>query len=136
MPEHMARATNCLRQRLCLENPKDLNFQLMEGCIPEGFFQADVYMTERRHLIFATVEQLTTVTKAKSWDIDGTFKLVQKPFQQLVMINAFVPSGDHTNQVPLLFVLMSRKSTKYYKKVVIYLVLKNSIVTSFFISSL
>lgn len=104
--------------------------------MPEGFFQADVYMTERRHLIFATVEQLTTVTKAKSWDIDGTFKLVQKPFQQLVMINAFVPSGDHTNQVPLLFVLMSRKSTKYYKKVVIYLVLKHSIVTSFFISSL
>ena len=64
--------------------------------MPEGFFQADVYMTERRHLIFATVEQLTTVTKAKSWDIDGTFKLVQKPFRQLVMINAFVPSGDHT----------------------------------------
>lgn len=40
---------------------EDLDFQLMEDCIPEGFFQADVYVKERRHLIFATVEQLMTV---------------------------------------------------------------------------
>lgn len=116
-PEHMARAANRLRQRLRPEDPKDLDFQLMEDCIPEGFFQADVYVEERRHLIFATAEQLTTVAKAKSWFIDGTFKLVRKPFQQLVTINAFVRSGDHTKQVPLLFVLMSGKSSKDYKKV-------------------
>ncbi|XP_068725452.1 uncharacterized protein [Montipora capricornis] len=113
----MARAANRLHQRLRPEDPKDLDFQLVEDCIPEGFFQADVYVKERRHLIFATVEQLMTVAKAKSWYIDGTFKLVRKPFQQLVTINAFVRSGDHTKQVPLLFVLMSGKSTKDYKKV-------------------
>ena len=47
-----------MRQRLRPADPKDLDFQLMEDCIPEGFFQADVYVKERRHLIFATLEQL------------------------------------------------------------------------------
>ena len=118
----MARAANRLRQRLHPADPKDLDFQLMEDCIPEGFFKADVYVKERRHLIFATLELLTTVAKAKSRYIDGTFKLVRKPFQQLVTINAFVRSGDHTKQVLLLFVFMSGKSTKDYKKVIIHLV--------------
>ena len=58
-PEHMARAANRLRQRLRPEDPKDLDFDIMEDCIPQGFFQAEVYVKERRHLIFATDEQLT-----------------------------------------------------------------------------
>ena len=120
-PEHMARAANRLRQRLRPEDPKDLDFDIMEDCIPQGFFQAEVYVKERRHLIFATDEQLTILAKAKSWYLDGTFKLVHKPFQQLVTINAFVRCGDHAKQVPLVFVFMSGKSTKDYKKVIIYL---------------
>ncbi|CAH3180988.1 unnamed protein product, partial [Porites lobata] len=83
-PEHMARAANRLRQRLRPEDPKDLDFEIMEDCIPQGFFQAEVYVKERRQLIFATDEQLTILAKAKSWYLDGTFKLVRKPFQQLV----------------------------------------------------
>ena len=95
-PEHMARAANRLRQRLRPEDPKDLDFEIMEDCIPQGFFQAEVYVKERRHLIFATDEQLTILAKAKSWYLDGTFKLVRKPFQQLVTINALKgPSGRH-----------------------------------------
>ena len=100
-PEHMARAANRLRQRLRPEDPKDLDFEIMEDCIPQGFFQAEVYVKERRQLIFATDEQLTILAKAKSWYLDGTFKLVRKPFQQLVTINAFVRPGDHAKQVPL-----------------------------------
>ena len=65
-PEHMARAANRLRQRLRPEDPKDLDFDIMEDCIPQGFFQAEVYVKERRHLIFATDEQLTILAKAKS----------------------------------------------------------------------
>ena len=99
----MARAANPLRQSLRPEDPKDLD------CILQGFFQAEVYVKKRRHLIFATDEQLTVLTKANSWYLDGTFKLVRKPFQQLVTINAFVRSGDHAKQVPLVFVLMSGK---------------------------
>ena len=117
----MARAANRLRQRLRPEDPKDLDFDIMEDCIPQGFFQAEVYVKERRHLIFATDEQLTILAKTKSSYLDGTFKHRRKPFQQLVTINVFVLSGDHMKQVPLVFVLMSGKSTKDYNKVDIYL---------------
>ena len=86
----------------------------MEDCILQGFFQAEVYVKERRHLIFATDEQLTILAKTKSSYLDGTFKHRRKPFQQLVTINVFVLSGDHMKQVPLVFVLMSGKSTKDY----------------------
>ena len=93
--------------RLCPEDPKDLDFKMKEDCILQGFFQAEVYVKKRRHLIFATDEHLTILAKAKSWYLDGTFKLVHRPFQQLVTINAFVRYGDHAKQVPLVFVLMS-----------------------------
>ena len=54
---------------------------------------------------------------AKNWYIDRTFKLCKRPFEQLLSINRFVKSGDCTKQVPLAFVLMSRRTKKYYAEV-------------------
>lgn len=116
-PVHMARAANRLRQKLRPEDPKDLNFELDEENIPEGFFQADVTIKQKRHLILAQEDQLTILAKAKSWYVDGTFKLVRHPFKQLLTVNAFVRSGEDAKQVPLAFVLMSGKRRKDYKKV-------------------
>ena len=106
-PLHVARQANRLRQKLRPEDPTDLDFELEEEHIADHFFRKDVQVRERRHLIFATDEQLRQLGKAKSWYIDGTFKLCRLPFSQLLSINAFVRKEDCAKQVPLLFVLMS-----------------------------
>ncbi|KAK3727606.1 hypothetical protein QZH41_012639 [Actinostola sp. cb2023] len=116
-PANIARAANRLRQRLRPADPKDLEFIIDEEAIPSGFLRADVKVKNRRHLIFATDPQLETLANAKTWYIDGTFKVVRWPFTQLVTVNAFVKSGDHAKQVPLVFVLMSGKKKSDYKKV-------------------
>ena len=79
--------------------------------------QADLTVKQTRHLIFARQEQLNTLAHAKSWYVDGTFKLVRHPFKQLLTENAFVRSGEYAKQVPLVFVLMANKKEKHYKKV-------------------
>ena len=55
---------------------------------------------------------------AKTWYVDGTFKLCKAPFTQLLTINAFVRSEEHPKQIPLVFVLMSGKKKKDYRAMV------------------
>ena len=116
-PLHLARAANRLRQRLRPDDPKDLDFAIDEDHIPSDFLRADVRVKDRRHLVFATAQQLEQLAKGKTWYIDGTFKLVRKPFTQLLTINAFVRAEESAKQVPLAFVLMSEKNNNDYKKV-------------------
>lgn len=70
-----------------------------------------------RHLLFATNTQLDLLSRAQEWFVDGTFKLVRRPFSQLYSFHAFVRNDDSQVQVPLAFVIMSGKSKKDYMKV-------------------
>ena len=115
-PANLARAANRLRQCQRPNDPTDLEFVLQEH-IPAGFLQKDICVRERRHLVFATEQQLKKLNSDKTWYIDGPFKLCRHPFTQLVTINAFVRSDDHIKQVPLVSVLMSGKKKKDYTKV-------------------
>ena len=46
--------------------------------------------------------------------MDGTFKITKEPFQQLWSIHTFVHKGNEMKQIPLVFVLMTNKSTEDY----------------------
>ena len=114
---NLVRNLNRFRQKNRPSDPTNLDFELAYEHIPDGFFQADVKVKGRRHLIFAADDQLELLRKAKTWYADATFKLCRAPFSQLFTINAFAKSGEDTKQVPLVFVLMSGRKKCDYKAV-------------------
>ena len=67
---------------------------------------------------------------SKRWYMDGTFKIFKKPFMQLWTIHAFIRVKDSKKMLPLMYVLMSRRTRKYYKcvlKIIVNKILKNNI---------
>ena len=58
--------------------------------------------------MFASEAQLEMMSSAKQWFVDGTFKVVKRPFYQLLTIHSFVKSRNNCKMIPLAFCLMSR----------------------------
>lgn len=59
--------------------------------------------------IFASDLKLEHLASARSWFVNGTFKVVSKPFVQLLSIHFFARSRDEMKKHPWVCVLMPRK---------------------------
>ena len=70
-----------------------MEFEIAIAHIPSDFLQRDIHHEGHRHLIFASL-QLSFLSKSKIWLIDGTFKVVREPFEQLVNIHSHIKSDD------------------------------------------
>ena len=71
----------------------------MDGCgVPNNFVKSDIRSDNTGHIIFATCAQLKLLAEAKTWYVDGTFKVLRKPFYQLLSVHSFLRSGNCINK--------------------------------------
>ena len=110
---NLTRVANLHRQQMRPTDPTDLDFEYDNDFLPD-FLVGDIKAGDKRHLMFATRQQLTLLASARSWYLDGTFKIVKDPFVQLWSIHAFIVNGEHTKQLPFVYVLMSSRRTVDY----------------------
>ncbi|OWF49877.1 hypothetical protein KP79_PYT25715 [Mizuhopecten yessoensis] len=75
------------------------------GC--EDFLMGDIRVDGERHITFGTPTQQELLRRAKRWYLDGTFKVVRRPFVSLYSLHAFIQQEDSMKQVPLIYILMS-----------------------------
>ena len=85
--------------------------------MPAQFIVADISVGEQRHLLLFTDRQLLLLSRVYTWYVDGAFHAVRRPFIQLWSIHAFVRVDTAVKQVPLAFVLMSRRRCVDYRAV-------------------
>ena len=78
--DYLGRIGNRRRQQGRPYHPCNLAFELAMDHVPAEFEVADIKVETRRHLLFCTQHQLTSLKNARRWFVDATFKVVKAPF--------------------------------------------------------
>ena len=102
------------------DRPEDiinLNFIMNMNHIPDNFLKKDIHNNRSRHIIFFHDSMKDIFSKSRVWFMDGTFKIVKKPFMQLYTISIMVTSGESTKQIPVIFILMSSRRKEDYNDI-------------------
>jgi hypothetical protein len=117
--ENWCRSVNKYREDSRPPNPSRLDFTLIRKAIPKEFNVFDVAVDGKaaRHLLFFTDEQRSLMHKTKRWFLDGTFSVVKTPFTQLWSIHGMMRSKNQQKQVPMAYVLMSRRTREDYEHI-------------------
>ena len=97
-------------QQMQPKDPDTLDFNLAEGSLPEGFFQADITVDGHHRIISATSQSKEMVHRCNIQDH-------QASIHSTLLYPFFYPSGDNIKQVPLMFAFMSGKRTVDYEEV-------------------
>ncbi|CAB4377153.1 unnamed protein product [Rhizophagus irregularis] len=123
MPSHNALRKKIIRIRKVEIPPKPQSID--EVNIPaslcvtlngEHFLVKDHINEHERILMFTTKNNIQYLSQAIFWIADGAFKIVSTIFYQLFTIYAPVGTDDNSRILPLVYVLMTSKTEKLYRR--------------------
>ena len=83
----LAQSINRYRGRGRERDIIDLEFILNLDAIPDDFLISDIIIEGNRHLIFGLSKIIDNFKDTTTFYIDGTFRIVNKPFYQLYTLH-------------------------------------------------
>ena len=95
--------------------PLDIPIELTKTLNGDQFLQKEIRSGEETIIIFATAQNFQYLSTAEFWIMDGTFSTVPIEFKQLYSIHATVGSDLSKKTLPLVYILLSKKSQQIYK---------------------
>lgn len=116
-PDNLAMVGNFIRQKDKPLHPATIQFELQHNALPKHFFIGEINVGDKRHILFASKEQLRDLQNMRRWYVNGTFHVAELPFSQLFTIHGFVTKDGNSKQIPLLYVLMSGRELSDYDAV-------------------